>query len=148
MQWPLAAITAAHLLGMECTRFWTVSTGMACHAAWSSCHRASRLPGLLLSTFLKRTSHKCSGLLKVWALGQPLQDLDVRALEESRHLVRFMARSIVLLEDKCFTLAINKITLSDVIEAYLDLWTAILGCSYEIGQKWQKQRQNNTQNRI
>ena len=28
------------------------------------------------------------------------------------------------------------------------LWTAILGCSYEIRQKWQKQRQNNTKNRI
>ena len=45
--------------------------------------------------------------IQVWALGRPLQDLDVRALEESRHLVRFMARSIVLLEDKCFTLAIK-----------------------------------------
>ena len=34
------------------------------------------------------------------ALGRPLQDLDVRALEESRHRVRFLARSIISLEDK------------------------------------------------
>ena len=46
-----------------------MSTGMACHAAWGSCHRTSRLPGLLLSTFLNNISHKCSMGFKsgLWA---------------------------------------------------------------------------------
>jgi len=44
VQWPLTAITAAHCLDNKCTRYWTVS----------------RLADLLLSTFLKKTSHKFS----------------------------------------------------------------------------------------
>ena len=73
---------------------------------WSSCHRASRLPGLLLSTFLKRTSHKCSMGFK-----SGLRDGHCRSStwERSRNLftLDFMARSIDLLEDKCFTLTIK-----------------------------------------
>ena len=46
--------------------------------------------------------------IQVWALSRPVQDLYTRALKESTHPPRFMARGIVLLEDKCLPLTIKR----------------------------------------
>ncbi len=45
--------------------------------------------------------------VQVRALGRPLQDLDVRALEECHEFPRSLARSIVMLEEEWFNVAIK-----------------------------------------
>ncbi|KAI0227845.1 Two pore calcium channel protein 1A [Lamellibrachia satsuma] len=46
--------------------------------------------------------------VQVWALGQPVQDLYTRGLQVITHSPLFVARGIVLLEDKCLPLTIEQ----------------------------------------